>query len=212
MIQLIRGFHDILPGRYCQMGIHRRFRQKGPGKVRIPRDRPTHHGTDRTFRTRHRAGYRHRGKGNVHVHGSRWRIAQSQARGHGRHPQGSGGTLASEARSSSEALHRRTYVQARTPLKRAIQAVLPINAEVLGDDSPATDADIISAAYAIMTAIGATGLIMEINSVGCQTCRATYRTKLRDYYAKYLSELCLIARGDTIRTRFGCWIAKCRVV
>jgi histidyl-tRNA synthetase len=76
------------------------------------------------------------------------------------------------------------------PSKGRFRQFFQINAEVLGDDSPATDADIISAAYAIMTTIGATGLIMEINSVGCPTCRATYRARLRDYYSKYLNELC----------------------
>jgi histidyl-tRNA synthetase len=76
------------------------------------------------------------------------------------------------------------------PSKGRFRQFFQINAEVLGDDSPATDADIISAAYAIMTAIGATGLMMEINSVGCTNCRATYRAKLREYYSKYLDELC----------------------
>jgi histidyl-tRNA synthetase len=76
------------------------------------------------------------------------------------------------------------------PSKGRFRQFFQINAEVLGDDSPATDADIISAAYAIMTTIGATGLMMEINSVGCASCRATYRTRLRGYYSKYLNELC----------------------
>jgi histidyl-tRNA synthetase len=76
------------------------------------------------------------------------------------------------------------------PSKGRFRQFFQINAEVLGDDSPATDADIISAAHAIMTAIGATGLMMEINSVGCVACRAAYRAKLREYYGQYLPELC----------------------
>ncbi len=80
------------------------------------------------------------------------------------------------------------------PSKGRFRQFFQINAEVLGDDSPATDADIIACAHAIMTTIGATGLMMEINSVGCQSCRATYRTELREYYSKYLSELCADCR------------------
>jgi histidyl-tRNA synthetase len=76
------------------------------------------------------------------------------------------------------------------PSKGRFRQFFQINAEVLGDDSPATDAEIISTAHAIMTSITATGLVMEINSVGCRTCRETYRTKLREYYGKYLDELC----------------------
>ncbi|HMK34834.1 MAG TPA: histidine--tRNA ligase [Desulfomonilaceae bacterium] len=76
------------------------------------------------------------------------------------------------------------------PSKGRFRQFFQINAEVLGDDSPATDADMISAAHAIMTALGATNLIMEVNSVGCVMCRSDYKSKLREYFSAYLDELC----------------------
>ncbi len=76
------------------------------------------------------------------------------------------------------------------PSKGRFRQFFQINAEVLGDDSPYIDAEVISAAYAIMTEVGALGLMMEINSVGCAECRPVYRQHLRNYFSKYMDGLC----------------------
>ncbi|MEW6349805.1 MAG: histidine--tRNA ligase [Thermodesulfobacteriota bacterium] len=76
------------------------------------------------------------------------------------------------------------------PSKGRFRQFFQIDAEVLGDDSPYTDAETIAAAHALMTNIGASGLVMEINSVGCSTCRADYRDRLRNYFEKCLGEMC----------------------
>ena len=80
------------------------------------------------------------------------------------------------------------------PSKGRFRQFFQINAEVLGDDSPYTDAETIAAAYAIMTDIGASGLVMEINSVGCRECRSEYRGLLTKYLEHYLDELCTDCR------------------
>ncbi|MGB6067466.1 MAG: histidine--tRNA ligase [Desulfomonilaceae bacterium] len=80
------------------------------------------------------------------------------------------------------------------PSKGRFRQFFQINAEVLGDDSPYTDAETIAAAHAIMTSIGASGLMMEINSVGCSVCRPAYRQRLREYFSKYLNDLCADCR------------------
>ena len=76
------------------------------------------------------------------------------------------------------------------PSKGRFRQFFQIDAEVLGDDSPYTDAETIAAAHAVMTDIGAVGLIMEINSVGCVNCRAEYRSRLRGYFEEFLAEMC----------------------
>ncbi len=81
------------------------------------------------------------------------------------------------------------------PSKGRFRQFFQIDAEVLGDDSPYTDAETIAAAHALMCGIGASGLVMEVNSVGCSTCRADYRGRLQDYFRKYLGEMC----GDCTR-------------
>jgi len=76
------------------------------------------------------------------------------------------------------------------PSKGRFRQFFQINAEVLGDDSPFTDAETIAAAHSIMTNIGAKNLVMEINSVGCPKCRPVFRRVLREFLEKYLDQLC----------------------
>lgn len=76
------------------------------------------------------------------------------------------------------------------PSKGRFRQFFQIDAEIVGDDSPFTDAEAICAAHAVMTNLGASGLIMEINSVGCRDCRLTYRGILQEFLGKYLHELC----------------------
>jgi histidyl-tRNA synthetase len=83
------------------------------------------------------------------------------------------------------------------PSKGRYRQFFQINAEVVGDDSPFTDAETIAAAHTIMQEIGAAGLVMEINSVGCKDCRAGYRDHLRTFLRPSLEDLC----GDC-RRRF----------
>lgn len=76
------------------------------------------------------------------------------------------------------------------PSKGRFRQFFQVNAEILGDDSPYTDAEAIAAAHSIMIDIGATGLIMEINSVGCPQCRSVYREALQDFLQDQLDHLC----------------------
>jgi len=98
------------------------------------------------------------------------------------------------------------------PSKGRFRQFFQINAEVLGDDSPYTDAEAIAAAHSIMANIGASGLMMEINSVGCQQCRGDFRAKLRDYIEPHLDELCpdCKRRYDTNPLRIlDCKVDRC---
>jgi len=76
------------------------------------------------------------------------------------------------------------------PSKGRFRQFYQIDAEILGDDSPYTDAEAIAAAHAVMASIGAKGLIIEINSLGCRECRPKFREVLKRYFEKYFSELC----------------------
>lgn len=63
-------------------------------------------------------------------------------------------------------------------------------AEILGTDSPAADAEIISLANEIFTLLGADSLRLEINSIGCPECRQKYRDALKKYFEKKKDEIC----------------------
>jgi histidyl-tRNA synthetase len=76
------------------------------------------------------------------------------------------------------------------PSKGRFRQFFQIDAEIIGDDSPYTDAEAIAAANAIMTDIGAEQLMTEINSVGCPQCRPEYKRRLLAYFDQFLADLC----------------------
>ena len=98
------------------------------------------------------------------------------------------------------------------PSKGRFRQFFQVNAEVLGDDSPYTDAETIAAAFMIMQNIGASGLVMEVNSVGCGNCRPAYKEVLREYLKKYLDDLCPDCRRrydvNPLRV-LDCKVARC---
>ncbi|MDD6807338.1 MAG: histidine--tRNA ligase [Oscillospiraceae bacterium] len=62
--------------------------------------------------------------------------------------------------------------------------------ECFGTDSPAADAEIISLASEIFGFLGVKDLELQINSIGCPTCRAEYQNALKSYFASRKDELC----------------------
>ena len=62
--------------------------------------------------------------------------------------------------------------------------------EVFGTPAPAADAEIISLAAEIFAFLGIEDLTLEINSIGCPTCRAEYHKALKAYFEQYKDELC----------------------
>lgn len=67
--------------------------------------------------------------------------------------------------------------------------------ECFGTQSPLADAELIALASAIFDRLGVTGLRLEINSIGCPTCRTKYYDALRSYFAARKDELCDTCRG-----------------
>ena len=65
-----------------------------------------------------------------------------------------------------------------------------IGVEVFGADSPAIDAEIISLGMNFISELGLKNLEVQLNSVGCPKCRASYKQKLLDYFEPYLDQLC----------------------
>ncbi len=62
--------------------------------------------------------------------------------------------------------------------------------ECFGTDSPAADAEIISLGAEIFGFLGVTDIELQINSIGCPTCRAEYQKALREYFASKSGDLC----------------------
>lgn len=65
-----------------------------------------------------------------------------------------------------------------------------LGVEVFGVDAPSADAEVISTAIAFLNKIGLDDLELEINSLGCEKCRANFREKLKAAIAPMLENFC----------------------
>lgn len=61
--------------------------------------------------------------------------------------------------------------------------------EVMGDLHPVLDAQIIIACYSFLKEIGLP-ISVQINSIGCNTCRKEYKVQLVNYYKSQKNDLC----------------------
>ncbi len=68
--------------------------------------------------------------------------------------------------------------------------------ECFGSASPLADAEIIALAKSLFDTLGVKDLNLEINSIGCPTCRAEYHKALKEYFSSRKDELC-----DTCKSR-----------
>ena len=62
--------------------------------------------------------------------------------------------------------------------------------ELFGTANPVADAEIISLASTLFDRLGITDLQLEINSIGCPTCRAKYHEALKAYFESSKDKLC----------------------
>ena len=65
-----------------------------------------------------------------------------------------------------------------------------VGVEMFGVSQPAADAEVILMAVDFLKSIGLNDLEVEINSLGCPKCRASFKEKLKDVIRPYLSDLC----------------------
>jgi len=68
--------------------------------------------------------------------------------------------------------------------------------ECFGSASPLADAEIIALAKSLFDTLDVKDLSLEINSIGCPTCRAEYHKALKEYFSSRKDELC-----DTCKSR-----------
>ena len=63
-------------------------------------------------------------------------------------------------------------------------------AECFGSDSPAVDAEVIQLAFHLLQSMGMKDLILQLNSIGCPTCRPQYREQLVAFLSLHENKLC----------------------
>ncbi len=62
--------------------------------------------------------------------------------------------------------------------------------ECFGSSSPLADAEMIDVAKSILNKLEVNDVSLEINSIGCPTCRQDYHAALKDYFNSHVEELC----------------------
>ncbi len=141
---------------------------------------------------------------------------------------GRGMTLRPEATASMV----RAYVQNRLYLQHPVQKLFTIgpmfrherpqkgrfrqfhqvDAEIIGDPGPRSDAELVFIAMLLLEDLGLTGLTLHINSLGCAGCRKRFRENLAGYLAERVGELCgdCARRAETNPLRvFDCKVPAC---
>lgn len=67
--------------------------------------------------------------------------------------------------------------------------------ESFGAATPAADAEIIALAHTVFNFLGIRNLSLEINSIGCPTCRKEFQNALKTYFEAHKDALCDTCRG-----------------
>ena len=101
------------------------------------------------------------------------------------------------------------------PQKGRYRQFHQIDAEAFGVDDPMLDAEIMHMLRLFLEHLGLTGVVLHINSLGCQECRKGYREILKDFLAQKAAEFC----GDCQRRRltnplrvFDCKVERCQAL
>ncbi len=76
------------------------------------------------------------------------------------------------------------------PQKGRLRQFHQIGVEVFGASSPEVDAELIEMLVMFLERVGLEGLSVEVNSIGCSSCRPGYREKLIAYLKKGIDGLC----------------------
>lgn len=101
------------------------------------------------------------------------------------------------------------------PQKGRFRQFHQIDAEILGDPGPKSDAEIIIMAKALFDAVELPGVTLHLNSLGCPECRIGFRDELQGYLSQRTAELCADCqrRAETNPLRvFDCKVEGCQEV
>lgn len=101
------------------------------------------------------------------------------------------------------------------PQRGRFRQFYQINAELIGDEGPRSDADLIIMAMYLVSTTGLDDLTLNLNSLGCSKCRPQFKEKLKDYLVEKTDSLCSDCqrRSETNPLRvFDCKVDSCKQV
>ena len=101
------------------------------------------------------------------------------------------------------------------PQKGRFREFHQFGVEVLGEQSPLVDAEIIILAVRFLESLGLTDLVLSLNSVGDAQCRSQYRAKLQAFFQDKVEDLCEDCRSRLLRNPMrllDCKNEKCQAL
>lgn len=112
-------------------------------------------------------------------------------------PEGTAGTIRSMLQNGllNDALPQKVYYilscfRHERPQAGRLREFHQFGIEMAGSQGPTSDAEIIALAKTILDRAGLKNIVLNINSIGCPTCRAEYHKALRAYFEPKKDELC----------------------
>ena len=87
--------------------------------------------------------------------------------------------------------------------------------EALGSADPLLDVETIALPLALYESCGLSGFQVELNSIGCPSCRSAYREKLVEYFTPQTDELCQSCQGRLHRNPLrllDCKVEGCQAI
>lgn len=101
------------------------------------------------------------------------------------------------------------------PQKGRYRQFHQIDAEVFGLDGPMIDAEMMHMLLLLLDRLGISGVVLNINTLGCPDCRKVYRDVLKSFLAEKGDEFCpdCLRRRETNPLRvFDCKVERCQAL
>ena len=121
-------------------------------------------------------------------------------------PEGTAGTIRAMLQNGmlAEALPQKVYYilscfRHERPQAGRLREFHQFGVEMAGAASPFADAEIILLGKTVLNALGVKDIVLNLNSIGCPTCRAKYQEALKAYFAPHKEELCETCQERLVR-------------
>ncbi|QWR78510.1 histidine--tRNA ligase [Candidatus Magnetomonas plexicatena] len=97
------------------------------------------------------------------------------------------------------------------PQKGRLRQFYQIGVEALGSASPLVDAEVITMAHTFFQKLNLTNLTIELNSIGCNKCRGTYRNAIVEFFSKkgVLCNDCQVRIAKNPLRMLDCKVERC---
>lgn len=76
------------------------------------------------------------------------------------------------------------------PQKGRLRQFNQLDVEILGDDGPMVDAELMVMLVDLLEKLGLSGVSLKVNSLGCRECRPSFRQALIDFFEERRDSLC----------------------